>query len=835
MSKLLRHADQQPVMLGIGFAGVVSGDDLENLFQSTDIATIFVDASMHVKGFTAAATQIYNLIETDLGRPLWHLTHRTTHMPEIPSVETVVRSGSPPVNVWTIDGRVYHRRVVPYIDRTIGAACGLVISFSDITEAVRNEHYARMALDAGGMGVWHWDWSAGTFFADEVARRLIAASKQADAIIAENSEKLQTAIEVAEIGIATVNYRNDTVVCDLLAADIMGVPANTCMTRAQFHDLFHPDDRQAITKMAEQSLRVESERGFYAEARVLKPTGPTTWVNLRKRNFFFADGTPHTGLMAIQDTTDLRQAETKLREQHERLSYTLAAARAGIWDWDIATGTITWSAENYALYEWDADGDALTFDRWRNAVVETDRDRVVESIELAIADQSRQWHSEFRIDTSAGEKWIQATGRIDFSGTGQALRMAGINIDITHRKRIEQDLETARDVAEAATRVRGEFLANMSHEIRTPMTAILGHADILAEQLKEPDDLQCLETIRRNGRHLLDIINDILDLSKIDAGRMELSRELIRPEQFVDDIRSLMDVRASEKELELRFLFDSLVPELMDIDPIRLRQILINLIGNAIKFTLKGSVSIVISYKPTLSQLQFRVRDTGLGIDPADLGKLFSMFTQADASTTRRFGGTGLGLAISRKLARAMGGDITVQSELGKGSTFTLTVTCGDRTSTRLIQTSRQAVQSDTLSATPAPQTIDAHVLIVDDRRDIRLLAQHFIEKSGGRVTTAADGHEAVERLLDAKGESIDIVLMDMQMPVMDGYQAVELLRNQGFTKPIIALTANAMKEDRDKCLSVGCNDYTTKPLDGIKLVQLIAKLLNVAAPRPRS
>ena len=426
--------------------------------------------------------------------------------------------------------------------------------------------------------------------------------------------------------------------------------------------------------------------------------------------------------------------------------------------------------------------------------------------------------------TDGTVRWLNVRKRIRFEDRdGQRIAVSGMVAiaDITDQKMLEQSLHRAKESAEAANRCRGEFLANMSHEIRTPMAAIIGHADILKDHLRDPDNLQVVETIRRNGSFLLNIINDILDLSKIDAGKLEVEKQPVRPDAVIGDVRSLMDVRASEKELPLKVEFCGPIPEIIQTDPVRLRQILLNLVGNAIKFTDDGEVRLSIRYDEPSSLLNFDVSDTGIGIPEEKLCDLFEPFVQADNTSTRSFGGTGLGLAICKRLAEALGGEVVVESELGRGSQFTLTLAAGH--TGRLVEPN--------LNVQPIAETkqqelrIGAKVLVVDDRRDIRYLAQHFIEKAGGEVVTATNGREAVDLVMSDAGRDVDLIVMDMQMPVLDGYEAATELRRRGCGTPIIALTANAMKSDRDECLAAGCTDYTTKPLDSCKLVSMIARL----------
>lgn len=398
-------------------------------------------------------------------------------------------------------------------------------------------------------------------------------------------------------------------------------------------------------------------------------------------------------------------------------------------------------------------------------------------------------------------------------------------------------LGKAHAASEAANRSRGEFLANMSHEIRTPMTAIIGHANILMDHLENPDDIQTVQTIVQQGEFLIQIINDILDLSKIDAGAMTVRCEPLQPENVLADIESLMRVTAAEKDLAFKVRFEGKTPRVIQTDPIRLRQILINLIGNAFKFTQHGRIDVIASYQADQNQLRIAVKDTGQGFDPVKAEQMFRPFEQADNSHTRAVGGTGLGLTISRRLAHALGGEITATSVPGHGSTFVVSIDCGDVEQSDLVHAAlhkkppAQAIQKPKMKP-------GARVLVVDDRREIRFLVRHFIEKAGGEVHEATNGKEACDILMEAETtpQPFDAVVMDMQMPVLDGYQATRWLRRNGFVRPIIALTANAMVEDRVRCLDAGCNEFCTKPIVAATLVETVNRLLQTTphvAPEP--
>ena len=409
-----------------------------------------------------------------------------------------------------------------------------------------------------------------------------------------------------------------------------------------------------------------------------------------------------------------------------------------------------------------------------------------------------------------------------------------LELDIEKRKRIEKDLKAAKKMAESMSRSKSEFLANMSHEIRTPMTAILGFADLLVERdATEPERREFMATIRSNGHHLLGIINDILDISKIEAGKMTVEQVECSPHQLVDEVAAPLKARAVAKCLAWDVEFRGPVPATIRTDPMRLRQILINLLSNAIKFTETGGVRLTVAMMdPPESEdphLAFEVIDTGVGMTIGQWASIFRPFSQADASMTRRYGGTGLGLIISKRLAQMLGGDITGQSVPGGGSLFVALVATGPLNDVAMIEDAPEAAPAE---EKPAPGALasdlilSSRILLVEDGVDNQRLIALLLRKSGAEVELAENGKIALDKEFEAReaGRPFDGILMDMQMPVMDGYEATRKLRQAGCELPIIALTAHAMRGDREKCVEAGCTDYLMKPIDRAVLLAMVAR-----------
>ncbi len=522
-------------------------------------------------------------------------------------------------------------------------------------------------------------------------------------------------------------------------------------------------------------------------------------------------------------------------QRKSNVRFAIDVAQISSWDWDLGSGEVIWTPGSTGQAE------KLATHEFKSRIPPEDLPRIEEAAKQALA-YKNDLSIEIRIVTpDGGIRWSLVKARAFYDDAELPIRMAGIAMDITDKKRVEEELKEAKESAERANEAKSVFLANMSHEIRTPLNAIMGFAELVQNSRLSPEKQRdFIRTITRNGKLLQQLLDDILDLSKVEASRMEVEHIRCSLPEIVTDVIKLIGKQAADKGIYLRVTSDFGLPETFMSDPVRLKQILINIVGNAVKFTQQGGVHVNITSKSTARGLPidivFSVMDTGPGIEPLQQSRLFMAFSQADASVARNFGGTGLGLILSRRLAQLLGGTVDlVYSNPGFGSTFRVSVQARDaQGSWRLMGENEQR------DLIHAPSSIDLglenerllegiSVLIVEDAPDSRALASQILAQYGATIALAENGLEAVVILRD---HEFDVVLMDLHMPLLDGFDATAKLRASGYQRPILAVSAAAMKDEKVRAFEVGCNDHLTKPFSiGILLEKIVGYARNQLPP----
>ncbi|MEG4231837.1 PAS domain S-box protein [Microcoleus sp. Pol11C3] len=532
------------------------------------------------------------------------------------------------------------------------------------------------------------------------------------------------------------------------------------------------------------------------------------------------------------DVTRQHQAETALQRSEERLMLALEASGDGLWDWKIETGEIYINSYYQEMLCYKPGELVMDANVWEQMIHPDDKFWVFEALNSNLQDSTLKYAFDYRVRCKSGEwKWIANYGKVvAYDEDGKPLRMIGTHKDISDRKQKELALQHAMEAAEAANLAKSAFLANMSHELRTPLNVILGFAQVMTHDPSlTPNQKEDLQTIRRSGDHLLSLINDVLDLSKIESGHCTVEDSGFDLIALLHSLRNMLAERASSKRLDLCFEIAPEVPQFMLADAQKLRQVLLNLLSNAIKFTDRGSITLQVSIEgdgtgtltTTRPILQFVVADTGVGIASAELSTIFDAFVQAQAGK-RSTGGTGLGLTISRKLLELMGGEISVSSTLGEGSSFTFTLPVSPISGVNVTPE-----ENNRLVIGLAPGQGDHHILVVDDQAENRLLMVRLLTQLGLEVKEATNGQEAVQIWQQWQP---DLTWMDIRMPVLDGYEATKQIRamEDGQNSIIIALTAQASQSDRALALAAGCNDYISKPFGEQTLFLKMAEYLGL-------
>jgi len=703
-------------------------------------------------------------------------------------------------------------------------------------------------------------------------RRHLAESTRAEALLQHSRAQLAEAQRLSHIGSWHWVLTSNVITWSDEMFRIYGFePQSFVVTHDLAMSRTHPDDLARCIQAGEQLLR--SHRLEAMEFRMVRPDGQVRTLLSTATAVPGAFGGPAIMHGTVQDITErkrieqaLSESEARLRRQSDLMEEAQAAAEVGGWEIDLATNQLHWTSETYRIHETSPAEYSPSVETTIGFYAPESVPLITSAVQNGIANGTG-WDLELELITARKRRiWVRAVGKTEYQN-GRVTRIYGAVQNITARKQAESALRRAKEIAEAANRelaetnsqmeesirranemalaaeaacrAKSEFLATMSHEIRTPMNGVIGFTGLLADTNLSAEQREHVEIIRSSGETLLTLINDILDFSKIEANRMELERVPFDIRAVVQQTLALLKTRAAAKNLHLRSKVVDSVPTTVVGDVTRLRQVLLNLAGNAIKFTEQGEVTVEITRpelrvsrfsaeeNPGTIDLHFTVRDTGIGIPPDRISRLFKPFSQIDSSTTRRYGGTGLGLAISKKLCELMGGGIRIESTPGFGSAFHFTIKT--QTSVAPVAKSSDGTAPDrarctTADSTAASTAVELRVLLVEDNRVNQALALSLLRKAGCLPRLAEDGGEAMALL---QAEEFDLVLMDVCMPEMDGYEATRRIR-AGECGPgsqsifLAAMTANAMEGDRDRCLESGMDDYLSKPINKAELLALL-------------
>ena len=574
--------------------------------------------------------------------------------------------------------------------------------------------------------------------------------------------------------------------------------------------IVHPDDRPLWDRHI-----LENHDGYHKTTqlafRILTAKGDLRWIGHVCQSVTADDGRPLGRRASNRDVTDQKQAEASLRDVSEHLQLAIQVADVGIWEFDVASNRFTWDATICRFYGIPPDKLDDVYELWEARLHPDDLPEVQRAIQRALPGEA-EFTLTFRIVRPDGTiRWMKSNARSRRDLEGKALRVTGTTVDVTEERLLVQ-------AAETANRAKSAFLANMSHEIRTPMSGVLGMTGLLFNTPLTDQQRNYAEKIRKSGASLLAIINNILDYSKIEAGKIALERIPFSVEAVIANVLNLFEPLAAEKKIELHTTLDPELPDTLLGDPQRLTQVLSNLVGNAVKFTPTGEIRVtakILRRTEAKVDLAIGVQDTGIGMTEEQISRLFTAFTQAETSTTRRFGGTGLGLAISRNMVELMGGALQVESVSGKGSLFTIHVSCPIATEAAEIM-GRDLKPLLIHSQISAPvRFTGVRALVVEDHAINREILVELLRQLGIEADVAVNGREAVALV---RAKEYDLVLMDIQMPEMDGITATREIRKldkAGVGRlPILAMTAEALAGDRERSLDAGMNDHLNKPID---------------------
>ncbi|MCU7960493.1 MAG: PAS domain S-box protein [gamma proteobacterium symbiont of Bathyaustriella thionipta] len=651
----------------------------------------------------------------------------------------------------------------------------------------------------------------------------ITARKQAEETIQQREAHFRALFEHAGTGIATMDADGHILSVNRQFRELTQYSERELRQRSVM-DLLHEDERAAISRLFHERI---ASKDFHMqfEARLLRADGQIVWADIRSAEVLNEKHEFATLILAVADITDRKESDQALSDKNAFQIALLDTIPNPIYVKGPDTRFVSCNRafeDAFGLQAEQLLGKTSLDVEFSNSddplEVQNEDEMLLQShgfrhFEHSMRFADGQWHDVLF--------WKSAFTLADGSLGG----LLGVIVDISERKQMELALEDSKQLAESANRAKSAFLANMSHEIRTPMNGIIGFANLALKTALQPKQKDYVEKILVSANALLSLINDILDFSKIEAGKLSIEKIPFHLQHLLDDVHDLFIGQIHNKGLSLQIHCDEQIPADFISDPLRLRQILVNLISNALKFTEQGEIELSIALVEQLgrqSKLRFNVRDTGIGIQQKNIERLFDSFSQADESTTRKYGGTGLGLTISNQLVELLGGRMHVQSVPGEGSNFGFEISL-QQADADFSQSTAASLDNLTDSQQPSGGFDGARILLAEDNEINQEVALNLLQELGFEVDIVANGAQAVERVLQ---HSYDALLMDMQMPELDGYQAtVKIRRNPHLSElPIIAMTAHAMQGDREKCLAAGMDDYLSKPIDPDELDQILGR-----------
>lgn len=763
-------------------------DDMNNLFRSTEVGVIFLDSQLRIRRFTPKIGDTFRLMPQDIGRPIESFVHSLTKIDLIEAIKAVIESGeAKDREIEDRQGNFWLLRIMPY--HTQAQRNGIVLTLVDINmikdAAVELDGY-REIVEASSAAIVRTEVDGKITHWNEGAERLYGYAK--DEAIGECIQMLTPPELETETGKVFKRFMGGEKIRDFHSTRISknGERKNVVLNIAPVRNPVGE-----VIGCASISHDVTENVELTARTRVFKRAFEST--------------------LTAMVITDPKQEDNPI-----------VFANIGF--------------ENLTGYKpSEIIGRNCRFMQGP----ETDAD-MVKKLGRAIK-RGESCRAKLINYRKNGKKfWNELVITPVNDQDGEVTHFIGMQFDTTRQQKAEMRLSRQRDVAEAANAAKSNFVANMSHEIRTPLTTIVGMTELLLDQEAEKEKHDTLQLIHQSGRHLANLVNDILDISKIEAGKLESQKTSVSPMKVFEDVAGVMSYRAKEKGLDFKLNYEGLLPESIQSDPIRLRQILFNLAGNAVKFTEKGSITIsaVLVDRDAKPKLKITVEDTGVGFENDQVDLLFGQFSQIDETPTRSKGGTGLGLYISRRLVEHLGGKLTAQGKVGVGSKFIFTLPTGDLTGAVFVDPESKLRNPDPEDASDRKPNFGVDILVVEDTPGIQVLVRRILEKNGANVSVVGSGTEALKLFgvdasdteSDAEPASkapFDLIVLDMHMPGISGYDTARQLRSAGYKTPIIALTASAMQGDEEKCIAAGCDAYLTKPIDRNDLVSNVSDLLS--------